>query len=64
MIGFLGIGLAPVVMSSEQEARHRLLSCQPKEIAHKERDRWMKGGDEGMERRNKASMRKMCAFCM
>lgn len=34
MIGFLGFGLAPVVMSPEQEARHCLLSCQPKEIQH------------------------------
>lgn len=70
MIGFSffgggGVGLAPVVMSSEQEARHRLLSCQPKEIqhAHKETDRWIKkGGMEGWRRKIRTSMCKMLAF--
>lgn len=29
MIVFGGVGMAPVVMSPKQEARHCLLSCQP-----------------------------------
>lgn len=47
MIGFLGIGLAPVVMSSEQEARHRLSVVMSTKsdstCSHIERDRQKEG---------------------